>query len=68
MNNIMTNCPNCGAPITSSQCEYCGTSFDYLQKEIDILAGKTKLIERQNSIENLYTAALMAMRNFASSY
>lgn len=23
----MTNCPNCGAPITSSQCEYCDTRF-----------------------------------------
>lgn len=21
------NCPNCGAPITSEQCEYCGTLF-----------------------------------------
>lgn len=21
----MTNCPNCGAPITGSVCEYCGT-------------------------------------------
>jgi len=21
------NCPNCGAPITSSKCEYCGTVF-----------------------------------------
>lgn len=23
----MTNCPNCGAPVVSSQCEYCGTVF-----------------------------------------
>lgn len=22
-----TNCPNCGAPISSSKCEYCGTVF-----------------------------------------
>ena len=22
-----TNCPNCGAPITSEQCEFCGTLF-----------------------------------------
>lgn len=22
-----TNCPNCGAIITSSKCEYCGTDF-----------------------------------------
>lgn len=23
-----TNCPNCGAPVQSGQCEYCGTRFD----------------------------------------
>lgn len=23
----MTNCPNCGAPITKETCEYCGTVF-----------------------------------------
>ena len=23
-----TNCPNCGAPITGSVCEYCGTRPD----------------------------------------
>ena len=23
-----TNCPNCGAPITSWKCEYCETVFD----------------------------------------
>lgn len=22
-----TNCPNCGAAITSDKCEYCGTEF-----------------------------------------
>ena len=27
----MTNCPNCGAPILSHKCEYCGTIFpEYL--------------------------------------
>ena len=26
--NKTTNCPNCGAPITSSKCEYCGTDFE----------------------------------------
>lgn len=24
----MFNCPNCGAPITSNQCAYCGTLFE----------------------------------------
>ena len=26
--NKSTNCPNCGAPITSSKCDYCGTNFE----------------------------------------
>ena len=25
--NKELNCPNCGAPITGIQCEYCGTMF-----------------------------------------
>ena len=25
---VMTNCPNCGAPITGPRCEYCGTQFE----------------------------------------
>lgn len=24
----MTNCPNCGAPISGYICEYCGTTFE----------------------------------------
>mgnify|MGYP004657774481 CR=1 FL=1 len=24
----MYNCPNCGAPITGTKCEYCGTVFN----------------------------------------
>lgn len=23
----MTNCPNCGSPISGTKCEYCGTAF-----------------------------------------
>lgn len=26
--NKRVNCPNCGAPITSMKCEYCGTDFE----------------------------------------
>ena len=24
---LITNCPNCGAPVNGSICEYCGTKF-----------------------------------------
>lgn len=34
----MTNCPNCGAPITKETCEYCGTVFvdPYKEKKIQL--------------------------------
>ncbi len=28
------NCPNCGAPITSDICEYCGTEFEKPKKKL----------------------------------
>ena len=28
--NKKTNCPNCGAPITSSKCPYCDTDFEQI--------------------------------------
>ena len=32
----MTNCPNCGAPITGHKCEYCGAIiFDFASIEVD---------------------------------
>lgn len=30
--NRQTNCPNCGAVITSTKCEYCGTDFEVFIK------------------------------------
>ena len=30
---VDTNCPNCGAPIMKSQCEYCGTVFTDLAEQ-----------------------------------
>ena len=30
---VDTNCPNCGAPITKSQCNYCGTIFTDLAEQ-----------------------------------
>ena len=33
----MTNCPNCGAPITGAKCEYCETVFEKETVETKIL-------------------------------
>ena len=31
------NCPNCGAPITSKTCPYCGTTFiNYIDKDEEL--------------------------------
>lgn len=34
----MTNCKNCGAPLSNYICEYCGTnySFEIKENEIDL--------------------------------
>lgn len=34
----MTNCPNCGAPITGYRCEYCDTAFPEHKTEEDELS------------------------------
>ena len=66
----MTNCPNCGAPITGYQCEYCETVFDisnqsHLDKEIELLRSETEYMKYHIAVQNLYTAAIRAMRNYA---
>lgn len=38
----MTNCPNCGAPITGEKCEYCGTVFEEKTLETQILYADCK--------------------------
>lgn len=43
------NCPNCGAPITSEKCEYCGTLF-YDFSAIDVDKPCYLKIKYQNAI------------------
>lgn len=42
-----TNCPNCGAPITSHKCEYCGTVFDRDKEEQILQHEKDELLQKQ---------------------
>lgn len=42
------NCPNCGAPITSYKCEYCGTVFSsgYVVQDIKATMKLDELLEK----------------------
>ena len=65
----MTNCPNCGAPITGSTCEYCGTVFPrryHSDDEYTLLEAKNKCLEDQKVIKELYDSAIFAMRAYSS--
>lgn len=60
----MSNCPNCGAPITSTQCEYCGTMFP--DRSIDILMSENECLKSSMVLEQLYAEAIFAMRAYSS--
>lgn len=44
----MTNCPNCGAPISGIKCEYCGTAFLNL---VDISTGGNCIVRFRHGNE-----------------
>lgn len=48
------NCPNCGAPIKGSTCEYCGTTFS-----VD-----TEALQSAKKIEELYSDAISAFKTY----
>jgi len=49
---MITNCPNCGAPKTHGQCDYCGTVF-YDPEKVDALE-KQLLDELEKQKNDLY--------------
>lgn len=63
----MINCPNCGAPITGPECEYCGTWFPELEQNTEIEA-KIKALADQEYIRWLYEDAIAAMRGYREDY
>lgn len=44
----MTNCQNCGSPISGIKCEYCGTTFFDL---VDISTGKNCIVRLRHGNE-----------------
>lgn len=58
----MTNCPNCGAPITGRRCEYCETVFpEYRDTKIETLRSENKAITYSMFVNNLYANAIKSM-------
>lgn len=65
----MSNCPNCGAPISGYKCEYCGTVFDMseeerLRLESELLLAKTNYLNNVMTVRNLYEDAIRAMKRY----
>lgn len=55
------NCPNCGAPITSYICEYCGTEFEKPKKKLSDEENDSHLLNLQ---EKLRQAELQASQEW----
>ena len=78
--NKLLNCPNCGAPITSEQCPYCGSvfSFSAVKETADEMSermhdlkmayemGVLTANELRNAmqIKKMYDAAISDMREY----
>ena len=59
------NCPNCGAPITSKTCPYCGTTFvNYVDKDEELrkLQNKDEELRRLQDILKQKEINLSQMR------
>lgn len=61
MNNL--NCPNCGAPVVTWFCEYCGTRFG--EDPTIKLHMDNEALRNAMRIEALYNVSLNAMRAYA---
>lgn len=62
----MTNCPNCGAPISGTKCEYCGTAFLDM---VDISTGGTCIVRLRHGDKiitgKMYVGNINAWVNYA---
>lgn len=61
-----TNCHNCGAPITGSTCEYCGTRFNIRVVDTEIENAKLSLELSALKAAEAHDAAYAVMLGFIS--
>lgn len=68
--NNFTNCPNCGAPITSWKCDYCDTVFDreFIYKQKESINFEIEQLQSAKLIESLYEDAIKAIRRCRNPY
>ena len=57
---MVGQCPNCGAFVSGSRCEYCGTVFideEFIRKELAVLKNKRMMLNmelvNQNTLHNM---------------
>lgn len=62
----MTNCPNCGAPLSGWQCEYCGAAF-YDFSSLDISFDKPIFMRFKFEGKTLQTKVRLTNFNVNSS-
>lgn len=55
--NVLTNCPNCGAPIASCRCDYCGTVFHFRDELADIKC--------QTTLDDLLLRGTISIHDYA---
>ena len=68
MEKRQTNCPNCGAVIQGSKCEYCGTLF-YDFTELDLGNwDKPVMIKINNYGQEIYLNTVIQKLDYSHSY
>ena len=66
----LLNCPNCGAPITGPRCEYCGTAFEEVKRQVgfymlqDYLLQKYRMECQKARLEYIQAAQINALSRF----
>jgi RecJ-like exonuclease len=66
----MNSCPNCGAPINSVRCSYCGTVFGRARDDVSdaaatLLRLKHASLVHSMAVAKMYQDAIAAMRAYS---
>lgn len=62
--NVLTNCPNCGAPITSCRCEYCGTVFHFRDEQEE--TKWLRAVKYQTTLDDLLLRGTISVHDYVN--